>query len=742
MLPFDFSSACVWDCETNGLMPHQVKDGEPSVTKFHCAWIYDLATDEWFGYRPHQLREFVAKLKTYRVRIGHNVMGYDEPIMEFFRDVLVHEDFQEWDPRPDSVVLDTLLLAKAVYPADDLLGRDMKLMHQGRLPGKLLKRQSLEAWGFRLGEMKGDYSAEMKAKGLDPWAEFNEPMFDYNRQDVASNLALWKLLLRKLGWDPEQPQDFTWSWQSIEIEHRVHQILLDEERWGYGFDYEGAMVLKADLENRKAKLEDFLKTTFGSWWAPATANVDPEKGVKITATVNRKMSHLPDVTIRRFSEKTGKELKPYVGPPIAEYPEGNWHVPIKRVTFNPSSRQHLGHRLMVQYGWSPTEFGGAKGKDPVVDEGTIKRIEPGLIPEDVRQAILDYFKVDKSLGQLANGTQSWLNNYRPSTGAIHGRVDGLGTITHRGSHSYPNKGQVPSVSLDEKKDENGKVISKTPILGLEGGFGWECRSLWRPRKFRYQIGTDASGLELLCLGHYLAPLDGGAFAARVSDPLLDIHQANASITALTRAATKTVTYAFLYGSGPLLIGIAVGVTEEEVELLWNDKSVQSWMRFMKKLLGNDWKEPSKLQRAQYAKGKQVIAKFLAGITGLDELRKGTSAAAETRGWVKGLDGRKLVTRKAHAALNTLLQSCGAIICKYWMVLVHEKLTEKLGPKGTTWAQMAWVHDELQIEYAEEWMGEVIGQASKDAIREAGEMLGFRAVLKADFKLGRNWAECH
>lgn len=735
----DLAGACVWDCETNGLLPHQVADGEPHVTKFHCAWIKDRATGKKYGYRPHQWREFLAHLATFRVRIGHNVMGYDEDVLTF----LFGEDWTAIRPA-DAIVLDTLVLVKMLYPADDLIGRDMKLFHQKRMPGNLLKRQSLEAWGYRVGVMKGDYSAVMKAKGLDPWAEFNDDMFDYNELDVDVNDAVLELCFRKLGWGflPEGKQpEFVWSEQSVWVEHRAHQICLDDEKFGFGFDYERAMRLKADLENLKAGLDAKLVETFGSWWQPVGCN--PETGVKATSTLRRKLTHLPDITVRRFSEKTGKELKPYVGPPMSEIAEGNTYVPIKRVTFNPSSRAHLGNRLVTLFGWTPASYGGKDGTQPVVDEGAIKSIPDDVLPADLRQVILDFFKVDKALGQLANGVQSWMHNYRPSTHAIHGRTDALGTITHRAAHNKPNKAQVPAVSLDEEKDATGKVVKKTPILGIKGGFGWECRSLWGPRApFRYQIGTDASGLELLCLGHYLSPLDGGVFSARVSDPDLDIHAANASITGLTRAETKTVTYAFLYGSGPLLIGIAVGVTDEEVEALWNHKSVGQWMRFMQKLHGDSWKEPSKLQRAQYMKGKQIINAFLAGIDGLEALRNGTKTAAETRGWVKGLDGRKLSTRKAHAALNTLLQSCGAIVCKYWLARLHDILEERVGPKNVAWAQMAWVHDELQIAYLEEWMGPVIGEASKEAIRWAGEQLGFRATLKADYKMGFSWADCH
>lgn len=56
-------------------------------------------------------------------------------------------------------------------------------------------------------------------------------------------------------------------------------------------------------------------------------------------------------------------------------------------------------------------------------------------------------------------------------------------------------------------------------------------------------------------------------------------------------------------------------------------------------------------------------------------------------------------------------------------------------------QVAWVHDELQFDH-EPGLGPMIGDISRQAIREAGEVLGFRAVLRSDFKTGRTWADTH
>ncbi|MRT95199.1 DNA polymerase, partial [Xylella fastidiosa subsp. multiplex] len=69
-----------------------------------------------------------------------------------------------------------------------------------------------------------------------------------------------------------------------------------------------------------------------------------------------------------------------------------------------------------------------------------------------------------------------------------------------------------------------------------------------------------------------------------------------------------------------------------------------------------------------------------------------------RRWIKGLDGRKVHVRSPHAALNTLLQSAGALICKLWIIKTEEMHVEK-GLKHVRYvdfAYVAWMHDEIQV----------------------------------------------
>ena len=249
-------------------------------------------------------------------------------------------------------------------------------------------------------------------------------------------------------------------------------------------------------------------------------------------------------------------------------------------------------------------------------------------------------------------------------------------------------------------------------------------------------------MELRLLGHYLWPYDDGLFAERVSTPGLDIHAEHAAITGLSRADTKTVTYAFLYGAGPLKIGIGVGVEPDEVDDLADSSEAKSYVGFMKRIMRSRFVMPDRLSLAQIVRGKEVQKRFLEGITGLRDFKKETTDNATRAGYVKAIDGRKLMVRKAHAAVNQLLQGGGSVVCKLWMVDLHRMLQEEYGLiPDRDFGQMAWVHDELQFEHRE-GLQDVIGEAAEQAIKNAANKLGFRGDLSTDYKTGHNWAECH
>lgn len=118
-----------------------------------------------------------------------------------------------------------------------------------------------------------------------------------------------------------------------------------------------------------------------------------------------------------------------------------------------------------------------------------------------------------------------------------------------------------------------------------------------------------------------------------------------------------------------------------------------------------------------------------------------------RKWLKGMDGRKLHCRSPHSALNTLLQSAGALACKLWAVETIRILEEVYGLKQGTGREhdfmlCAWVHDELQLIARTPSIAKQIEEASAAAMKYAGEFFQFRCPLETEAKIGDTWLECH
>lgn len=140
-------------------------------------------------------------------------------------------------------------------------------------------------------------------------------------------------------------------------------------------------------------------------------------------------------------------------------------------------------------------------------------------------------------------------------------------------------------------------------------------------------------------------------------------------------------------------------------------------------------------------GKAARARFMKNLPALGKLVDAVKAKVKAVGVLKGLDGRILGVRSQHSALNTLLQSAGAIQMKRALVILDNKLQSMGLVPGVDYEFVANVHDEWQIETTPD-LGETIGKEAAAAIKAAGEYYSFRCPLAGDYKVGRNWAETH
>ena len=256
---------------------------------------------------------------------------------------------------------------------------------------------------------------------------------------------------------------------------------------------------------------------------------------------------------------------------------------------------------------------------------------------------------------------------------IHGKVNTCGAVTGRMTHSKPNLAQVPS--------------SSSP-------YGEECRELFTVEEGYKLVGMDASGLELRMLAHYMNDED---YTNEVIHG--DIHTANQKAANLeTRDKAKTFIYAFLYGAGSRKLGKMTGGNAEDGRRLQND--------------------------------------FLNNTPALKKLRINITKSSES-GSIIGLDGRVLHIRSPHAALNTLLQSAGAIVMKRAVILLdHFSRVYKIDYKI-----IGQIHDEVQAEVKES-QAEFFGDLAVSCIKRAGKDFKLNCPLDGNYKIGTTWKETH
>jgi DNA polymerase I-like protein with 3'-5' exonuclease and polymerase domains len=258
-------------------------------------------------------------------------------------------------------------------------------------------------------------------------------------------------------------------------------------------------------------------------------------------------------------------------------------------------------------------------------------------------------------------------------GRVHGFVIPNGTITGRMSHRSPNMAQVPNI---------------------HSPYGVECRACWTVKEGYKLVGIDASGLELRMLAHYM---QNEEYINEIING--DIHTANQKAAGLeSRDQAKTFIYALIYGAGDAKLGSVVGGNRE------------SGKRLREQFLNNNPSFKTLREKVQRASGKH---------------------------WLKGIDGRKLLIRTQHAALNTLLQGGGAIVMKRGLAMLDALIS-----LNTFDAKfVANIHDEWQMEVKED-IAENVGRLAVDCIIKAGEYYNLRCPMDGEYKVGDNWSETH
>lgn len=514
---------------------------------------------------------------------------------------------------------------------------------------------SLDAWGERLGEPKTKFS---------DWNRLSPAMIDYCHQDVKVTAKLFVRLINTL-------EKIGFTEGSIWIQHNITVVIDQQHRNGFKFNEEAAIHLLSTLRRKEEELVDEVREAF-----PAERRFVSERrmlradGQPTAIFLKDKERYYCDIDERRGVYRAYEDV------------EFNLGSPKQRVD------------KLLSLGWQPRTFTDKGNPKPFVKGDLAICLQEFLEEHPTPEVKL--IATWMAINGRANMVNTWLENYNHDTGCIHGKLFTADTLRFR--HQAPNTANIPAVRHDKKTGE---------VLRGDAGF-WTCesRDLWIARPDRVLVGTDASGLELRMLAHYL---NRPEFTEQVVEG--DPHQYNADLAGVSRPEAKTLIYAILYGAGGPKIARTLGLP----------------VHVRRTRDGREY-EVSKA-------GDEMKRMFLERL-GADKIVQ--EAQNEQRnGRVSLCDGSWVVCPSPHAALNYKLQGGGARVMAFGAILL-EKAIRRLGLDSL---KVGDIHDEWQYDVHPD-SAESHAEQSVLAIRKAGEYLRLNVPLDGQAKQGLTWAETH
>jgi DNA polymerase-1 len=329
--------------------------------------------------------------------------------------------------------------------------------------------------------------------------------------------------------------------------------------------------------------------------------------------------------------------------------------------------------ILLSLGWQPSTFtdkGSPKlPKGDEWDEIALSSGNEGL------SKLATYGSLNNRLDIL----KGWKSALRPDGHISHSAFT-CGTPTARFRHSVIVN--VPKATVDKKTHELVYYPDKQKVL-----FGTEMRHMIYCDEDDYvQVGIDLAGIELRLLAHV------------INDPVFsevilngDVHSFfhdKAKHLVLNRDHWKTSWYAWQFGAMDAKLGSTCTALP--------------------------------VNKRTRAAGKQVRSIIENSVPSLGKAIENLQKAA-TRGWIRGLDGRRIYVKTIKDTLNRYIQSAAAIIFKNWIVQAFKKLREE----DIRFKSLIFYHDEIQS-FVHKDDVEVYTRICLDTINEVGKM----------FKIGR------
>ena len=600
----------------------------------------------WSGY----LKDFVPLARQADYLIAHNGLAFDVPVVNRLLDAEINEQ----------KVIDTFVVSR--------------LVNYTRFKG-----HGLEEIGETLGVPKSKFN---------DFSQLSQEMIDYCVQDVEVTEAVYKMYEKYIWADDWQ--------QALRIEHDMVLINEDMSTNGFKFNKDRAEELLASVKLKMQKLETIFQDVWPPW--------------------------LEEVNRVLYRVKLDGSLFKTTQDALDRYPntklEGGELVCYDYRSFNPGSTKDRIEKLW-EAGWEPYDKSKTHIKFARVNVGDMwgkKRLTPELFKE--KKEYFDYYGwtvSEENLSTLPDSApegasmlaewltlegrrsslEEWLGCVRED-GRIHGKFWHIGAWTHRMSHSNPNQANISSPFTREPRNAVEEVKKE---------YDASLRALWCVEDGVYLVGTDADGIQLRILAHYLKnDAYVHAIVSGRKEDQTDIHNLNLralGLNNLERDDAKTFIYAWLLGAG----------TGKVASIL----------------------------RCNQPTARTAVKSFLANTEGLTELKRGRIVRDARRGFFEGVDGRKVLCNSEHLMLAGYLQNAESCIMKYANRLWREEATQE----KILFKQVDFVHDEWQTEcHGSLDMAERLGEIQRNAIEQVGKDLELYCPLAGSTDIGSNWLETH
>lgn len=542
----------VFDLESNGLLDE--------ATRVHCGVVSPLGSDTYFEYRPHQIDELLEKLNEADVLIGHNIIGFDIPLLR----KLYGFEYK-------GKLVDSLIMSRLHNP-------DRKPPFGAKNPKEAAKPHGLYAWGVRVGVDKPEYEA---------WEEFDEDMLHRCREDVRINVLTFQALMDEIKGQ---------NWRNAHLlTFELFKNLHEQEQYGWLMDRKYMEKSISLLTHWIERIDKALVS-----YLPMKVVVEEQKVKGEYNYVKKpfKKDRSYNANILGWMERVGlnPDSRPIAGPFT--------RVDFRLVDLNSNDETKT---FLLQEGWEPETWNykkDKKGKPEKDENGNLIKTSPKLHGED------PFLGVNGKVGRLIakrvqcrhrrSQIEGWMKLIRDD-GRISARVSGVATtgrMKHAGVVNVPGDGaffgkQMRKCFICKK----GYVIVGTDAASCQD----RCLAA---------RANSPEFTKMLLEGDKDKGTDGHSLARDAINAVLRKH----GLKEITRRVAKNFNYGWKFGASDRKLGLMANtnadVGAEIRQALFNTFPAQAELIDR---LTKEWRSHAKKRMNQWNKIEYVDG----WITGLD-----------------------------------------------------------------------------------------------------------------------------